>query len=230
MDIADQAYLFATVNLEQTKVNRSLAYDLFALAKTRSPQKTCHNIAVALDKDEQSPFHKRIKRLGVATPDRRGETLSQATIVAAILDLISADPKTDRDKLRKGEKLELAPSDELDRRPLRNLFIQNRDLEIVDLIRNYFQAVKERWPAAWDYGGRGRILNKTNGFRAAMRVFPKAYLFVAAPGDPVDVQSFKALFDRSKMKDHEFTTEEYVPGSSGAAKLARRWLEEMGIS
>ena len=48
-DISDQAYVFATVNLEQTKVNRSFTYYLFDLAKTHSPQRTCHNIAVALD-------------------------------------------------------------------------------------------------------------------------------------------------------------------------------------
>jgi DGQHR domain-containing protein len=31
-DIADQAHIFATVNLEQTKVHKSLVYDLFSLA------------------------------------------------------------------------------------------------------------------------------------------------------------------------------------------------------
>jgi DGQHR domain-containing protein len=37
-DIADQANIFSTVNLEQTKVSKSLVYDLFELAKSRSPQ------------------------------------------------------------------------------------------------------------------------------------------------------------------------------------------------
>lgn len=37
IDIADQAYIFSTVNLAQTKVNKSLVYDLFGLAKKRSP-------------------------------------------------------------------------------------------------------------------------------------------------------------------------------------------------
>jgi DGQHR domain-containing protein len=62
-DISDQAQIFATVNLEQTKVNKSLVYDLFELAHSRSPQKTCHNIAIALDRDDTSAFYKRIKRL-----------------------------------------------------------------------------------------------------------------------------------------------------------------------
>ena len=47
-DIADQASIFATVNLAQTKVNKSLVYDLFELSKSRSPEKTCHSVVVAL--------------------------------------------------------------------------------------------------------------------------------------------------------------------------------------
>src|SRR6185437_11036450 len=70
IDIADQAYIFATVNLEQTKVQKSLAFDLFELARTRSPIKTSHNVAVALDQVKESPFHNRIKWLGTAAPGR----------------------------------------------------------------------------------------------------------------------------------------------------------------
>ena len=45
MDISDQANVFSTINLAQTKVSRSLVYDLYAYAKARSPQKTCHDIS-----------------------------------------------------------------------------------------------------------------------------------------------------------------------------------------
>ena len=64
-DISQQANIFSTVNLAQTKVNKSLAYDLADLAKYRSPQKTCHMISVMLDSREDSPFYQRIKRLRV---------------------------------------------------------------------------------------------------------------------------------------------------------------------
>ena len=37
-DIADQASIFATVNLAQTKVNRSLVYDLMSYSKSREPR------------------------------------------------------------------------------------------------------------------------------------------------------------------------------------------------
>ena len=89
--------LFSIVNLAQTKVNRSLVYDLFSLARSRSPEKTCHEVVVALDKMDESPFHHRIKRLGVATEGRFGETLSQATVVKGILPYITNDPLADRD-------------------------------------------------------------------------------------------------------------------------------------
>jgi hypothetical protein len=38
-------------------------YDLTELAKTRSPHKTCHDVAVVLDNESSSPFYQRIKRL-----------------------------------------------------------------------------------------------------------------------------------------------------------------------
>ena len=97
IDEGTQASIFSIVNLAQTKVNRSLVYDLFSLAKDRSPERTCHEIAVALDSLPDSPFHNRIKRLGVATEGRFGETLSQATVVKGILPYITKDPMLDRD-------------------------------------------------------------------------------------------------------------------------------------
>ena len=60
-DIADQASIFATVNLAQTKVNRSLVYDLLSYSRARSPERTCHTVTVNLDRTEKSPFYRRIR-------------------------------------------------------------------------------------------------------------------------------------------------------------------------
>jgi DGQHR domain-containing protein len=168
-DISDQAHIFATVNLEQTKVNKSLVYDLFSLARTRSPQKSCHNIAVALDRDEKSAFYRRIKRLGFATEGRIFEPITQATFVEALMPYISSAPKKDRDLLLREESLQKVYGDELFKLPFRNLFIDKQDLLITEIISNYFDAVRTRWPDAWDESGRGMMLNRTNGFRALMR-------------------------------------------------------------
>src|SRR5690606_13459203 len=85
IDLPEQAKIFATVNLAQTKVNKSLVYDLEALARKRNPYKTCHHVAVALDSNEDSPLYQRIKRLGVATPGRAYEPLTQASFVEALV-------------------------------------------------------------------------------------------------------------------------------------------------
>jgi DGQHR domain-containing protein len=218
-DISDQAYIFSTVNLEQTKVSRSLVYDLFELARTRSPQKTCHNIAVALDRDENGPFYQRIKRLGFATSDRKFETLTQATFVESLMPLISAEPKNDRDLLLRGERLKKVRDGDARRLVFRNLFIDGKDTAIAKIVQNYFDAVRTRWRKAWDFRGEGGVLNKTNGFRALMRVLPRAYLYFGAPGDMVSTSKFSELFRRIEADDSFFAVETFKPGSSGEGDL-----------
>jgi DGQHR domain-containing protein len=223
-DISDQAYVFATVNLEQTKVNKSIAYDLFELARTRSPIKTCHNIAVALDRTEGSPFYRRIKRLGVATEGRQAETLTQSTFVNALVGYISDNPKQDRDDLIRGEKLKHVQGREAQRFCFRNLFIDEEDIKIGKIVEQYFVAVRERWPEAWDYNGPGIMLNRTNGFRALMKLFGKVYLSVASPGDFVSADRFLTLFRRVNANWDSFNVQNYRPGTSGEAEL-RRFLD-----
>jgi DGQHR domain-containing protein len=221
-DISDQAHIFATVNLEQTKVQKSLVYDLFSLARTRSPQKTCHNIAVALDRDKKGPLHSRIKRLGFATEGRLFEPITQATFVEALIPYLSAAPKRDRDDLLRNKPLEKFSGDQLFRMPLRNLFVAEKDLEITEIISNYFDAVRKKWPVAWDEHGRGMMLNRTNGFKALMRYFRLAYLAVAAPGEVPSMQKFyDRVFRPMELTDDDFTVENFVPGTGGEARLFR---------
>ena len=221
-DLADQAQIFATVNLEQTKVHKSLVYDLYELAHSRSPQKTCHNIAVALDGDSESPFYRRIKRLGLATEGRDFEPIAQATFVEALMAYISDNPRADRDKLLRGGALVRATAEELNHLPLRNMFIDGKDIEIARVLNNYFLAVRKKWGGAWDEKGRGFILNRTNGFRALMRVFRWAYLQVAAPGEVPSADKFYGhIFSAIRVEDHQLTTDNFPPGSSGEAKLYR---------
>ena len=170
-DIADQAHIFATVNLEQSKVNKSLAYDLYSLARSRSPQKTCHSIAVVLDQDDASPLYRRIKRLGITLEGKGFQPISQATFVESVMQYISDDPKGDRDRLLRHKKLERVGTNRLKRLPFRNFFVEERDVAIVEVLFNYFNSIKGRWPVAWSNLDRGNMLNRTNGFRAFMRAY-----------------------------------------------------------
>jgi DGQHR domain-containing protein len=230
IDIAQQAQIFSTVNLEQTKVNKSLAYDLFALSSSRSPQKTCHNVVVALDQDATSPFYHRIKRLGTATSGRIGETLTQATFVEALLKLISADPRLDRDILLRNRPISPATEQELAILPLRNLFVSNQDLSIAKIMWNYFEAVRTRWPTAWASSDRGYILNRTNGFRALMRMFRPIYLTLGRPGDIVDHTRYETLFQGTAITDEDFHISNFLPGSSGEAALVQRFTSELALA
>lgn len=223
-DVSEQANIFATVNLAQTKVNKSLVYDLTELAKTRSPFKTCHNVAVALDIEKQSPLHQRIKRLGTSTPGRKNEPLTQASFVESLIKFISATPEIDRNKLLDGKKLEPANEKELLKVPFRNLFIQDKELDIAEIIFNYFSAVRRKWPNAWDATDQtGNLLPRSNAFKALMQflkddIYLKA---VGAPGEIPTIEKFYSFFEEIEFKDDTFTTKEFSPGSGGQSAFIK---------
>ena len=218
-DIADQAHIFATVNLEQNKVNKSLAYDLYSLATSRSPQKTCHSIAVVLGRDETSPLHHRIKRLGVATEGRGFQPLSQATFVESVMQYISDDAKADRDSLLRGKRLKAAVGEDLTRLPFRNFFVEKRDVEVVDVLFNYFNSIKTRWPDAWNNTDRGNMLNRTNGFRAFMRLYSHLCVISKTRSGAVPKAFMKEFMHKVRLEDKDFNTENFKPGTSGESEL-----------
>lgn len=225
-DIADQAQIFARVNLTQTKVNPSLAYDLFALAETRSPQKVAHEITVKLDREKEGPFERRIKRLGIATPGRTGEMLAQATIVKGILQHISAQPDKDRDQLLRGLDLVEPTQAEADRHIFRPWFVKGNDAAIHDTVSDYFEAVRERWPEAWNATGQGYILPRTNGYLALMRFLRDATLYWGTPGQRIERSKFLNLLKRVQLKDDDLTTANFEPGTGGEARLYRALKEQ----
>ena len=59
----EKAYVFSTINSNQVTVPKSLIYDLYDISEKRSPFKTCHEIARALNSNEDSPFHNKLKML-----------------------------------------------------------------------------------------------------------------------------------------------------------------------
>jgi len=224
MDIEDQAMVFATINLSQTKVNKSLVYDLYEFTSSRSPQKTSHNIARLLNSKEGSPFYGRIKILGSAT--KPFQTLTQAAFVEAMLIWhISGSiqrASEDRELLKRKRRPARATSKEANKLVFRNMFLDERDAEIVSVLWNYFAAVQIRWPVAWDGAEMsGNILPRTNGFRALMRLLPLVYQQIGTPNDVPSMEEFLEIFNRIRMKANDFSTLKYPPGTSGEAGLYR---------
>jgi hypothetical protein len=128
----------------------------------------------------ESPFQNRIKRLGVATEGRFGETLSQATVVKGILPYITNDPLADRDRGKRFGFWDQSLTRDFRKRIFYPFFSGNEDVKILDNLLNYFNAVRERWPEAWIRTGAGNIINRTNGFNGFIRFLRPAYLFVPA--------------------------------------------------
>lgn len=220
MDVEDQAMVFATINLTQTKVNKSLVYDLFDFAVARSPQKTAHNIAKLLNSHVNSPLVGRIKILGRAT-GKRYEYLTQASFVERLMVYMSKDPQQDRDDMKRGKKvLRATPAAETqDFLIFRNMFLDTRDEDIALVLWNYFGAVAHRWAAAWNSVEVGFILNRTTGFAGLMRFLPVAYLKIAKPGQVPKKDEFEPMFAAIDIADDQFTRDIFIPGSGGEKRL-----------
>jgi len=234
MDIEDQAIVFATINKEQKNVSNSLVQDLFAFAKSRSPQKTAHNIARALSQKSDSPFYRKIKILGTANR-KETETITQDTFAKNIIKYISSDAQSDRDFYKRNKdnpskKPDLIEGKELQRLFLRNMFILDvNDIKIAQLIYNYFYVVDQKWPNAWRNQTPNIILNRTTGFVALMRFFKDAYLSFGRIGEVITKEEFKTIFDRIELKEEDFNKERYVPGSSGLGELYKDLLHQSGL-
>jgi DGQHR domain-containing protein len=231
MDIENQAMVFGTINLAQTKVNKSLVYDLFDLTKTRSPQKISHNIAIFLNTTKGSPFYGRIKRLGVAS--EKNQTLTQAAIVESLLKYISGDTLAsmkDRDLLLRGKKLDRAVGKDSTNLILRDYFIDKKDVEITRSIWNYFIAVSNKWPNAWkDIDLAGNILPRTNGYRALMRLFKPVFLYLEGNIKVPSIDDYLGVINSIRVKDSDFTTDKYKPGTSGESKLFKDLISGITI-
>lgn len=223
MDIEDQAMVFATINLKQTKVTKSLAYDLYDFAQSRSPQKTCHNIAKLMNSKSGSPLERRIKILGKST-GIESELITQATFVDRVMRLISRDPMLDKDLLKRGTgKLKRAEGDELKSLVFRNMFIDGADASIAKSLWNYFMAVKQTWPEAWSNYEKGMILARTTGFAALLKVLPFVLEKVSGIGRIPEVAEYKSYFDKVDIQNNDFTSDNFKPGSSGEAELLKRF-------
>jgi len=217
MELEDQALVFATINVTQTKVNKSLVIDLFDFAKYRSPQKTCHNIARALNEKNDSPFYKKIKILGTAE-DIEKETITQSTFVEGIIKYITSDRMKDRDFIKRGKPIKVNRRNKK-RLFLRELFIDEKDIIIGRLIKNYFNAVQKRWPSAWRNVTKELILNRSTGYIALMRLFPIICEELSFSNNEISVDGFYEMFRKIKIIEDDFNRNNYLPGSSGQSKL-----------
>lgn len=165
----DNAYVFSIINSKQTKVNPSHIVDLLSLSDERSPQKTAHEVAKALNTMPKSPFYNRLRMLGYNAPGQENATLSQGTFAAQLITLISKNPDDDARRIKRKE--DLIPDITL---PLRDYFIAKQDEIILKLMFNCFNAVRTVFPDEYN-DSKKFVLWKTTGFSAIIKSFPELY-------------------------------------------------------
>ncbi|MBB3230123.1 DGQHR domain-containing protein [Halomonas stenophila] len=239
-DIADQAEIFSRANLAQTKVNKSLMYDLLDYAKEKSPYKVAHDIVVALNNDafeeggdrKEGPFYHRIKRLGKRTPGVSGETLAQATVVNGLLRHLPKNQEKERSKSILGFGGRKEPRESWKNRIFVDYYRDEDFVSILLIVSNYFEAVRDKWPGAWDSHEQGMILSRTTGYNALIRFLRDAYLYIVDAPRVVKKSEFSEIFSRIDILDRDLNSENYLPGSSGSGLLYRQLLEKglKGIS
>lgn len=228
-DLHTQAQVFTMVNQSQTKVNKSLVYDLESLALARSPYRTAHQIAVLLNNKDISPFYRRIKRLGVKTKGVNGELLTQAAFVENLIKLISKKASLDRDILLGKKKNFLGLKDkslpdsklsDYKRLVFRKSFIDEDDAAIAANVMNFFNAVKERWPHAWSKNNKSSVLNKTVGLIALFRLLRDIFnnlidVGEASFGDVIAQGVYLKTLSTIELDDYFFENIDAVSKSSG---------------
>ncbi|ADV84147.1 DGQHR domain-containing protein [Terriglobus saanensis] len=231
MDPEDQAAIFSTINLKQVPVSKSITYELFEYARSRSPQKTCHQIARRLNQSSGSPFKDKIMILGVAH-DKDKETLTQAAFIKPLEKLIVPEKQAmaDRDALKRGRHIPKPTEVEVRTKRLvfRSWFLDDQDSKIAQTIVNYFAAVEAVWPKAWGVKTPGLVLNRTTGYNALMRVLP-LLLFKLGIDEVHSIEDFASFLSLVTLTDDDFNPNIFKPGSSGEAILYQRLLSNMKI-
>ncbi len=177
-----QAALFATINYNQKPVSKSATYQLFGYnlddepPESWSPDKLAVFLTRKLNVDEQSPLKDRIQ---VAAQDDRvldqlaksrakEWSVSTATMVEAIMRLISTKPKDDRDLLHRhpigaGRHRSVLPgAAAMPNAPLRGLYIEVRDIVIYGIVLNFLRASSSVF---WEHATPG-FIRKTVGIQA----------------------------------------------------------------
>lgn len=224
LDVAEKAYIFSIINSKQTPVSKSLIYDLFGLAKVRSPYSVCHEVARAMNTDFKGPFFRGIKMLGRRQDPQ--EMLTQGSFVKYLLRLITSKPDADAIALKSNEVLV-----ERDR-PFNAFFRNGRDELILKAMTNYFNAVKETFPEQWDAAsyvdnngrpikGKTPVFRRTVGYEALMKALEAIWPIVR---DDASMESsiFLGLVQQFKenVVDLDISTSTFGSSSADAGKLS----------
>lgn len=221
---SQKAYVFSIINSKQTRVNMSLIYDLFALSYKRSPYKTCHETARALNKDVESPFFNRLKMLGKKEQNQNLASLSQGTFIKYLLELITKNPDEDTRKLKNNEPLQANEN-----LVLRQYFIDEQDAVIYKIILNLYNGVKDVFEEEWN-NPNVYIISKPIGFGAIIKAYPAIHK-LGVDQNKLTRDFFKTIFSEFKnfliYKEIKLTSEHFGSNEQARTKLSKLIIQSL---
>ena len=234
-----QAFLFATINGNQKKVDPSLSVEQFGFNVSEEPKKswTPEKLSVFITRKLNfssklnSPFFNKIKVAPIHNFDIKIENtswfISTATVVQGLLSLISSNPKRDRvemgqEHIFKGRSRSLLNSIK-DTSPLRKYFLEEKDDEIIDLVISYFEVVKTM---LWDNASPNSYILKTIGIQA---LFDFLKVILQKEDNLKDVNFEKYIFPISKI---DFSDNYFQASGVGKSRIRRvlYYLNDIEIS
>jgi DNA phosphorothioation-associated DGQHR protein 1 len=232
------AYVFATINFNQKKVDRSLAYELFGFDVDErptglwSPETLAVYLTRLLNTESSSPLYRSVFPAADSDAIFSGQSdgdglvrVSMATVVDGILRLISKNPQDDRNVVRRPENKEhgrrsLLPVKAL---PLRDAYLAGNDRAIFDLLCNYFSAVREM---VWRPSGKGSYLRKTVGVQALFDVLRALLLSRPVTAANYSVTSLEQLLAPCAQLDPN--GEKYQASGIGRSEIRRELIQAIG--
>ncbi|MEZ8881642.1 DGQHR domain-containing protein [Vibrio lentus] len=144
-----QAEIFSTINFNQRKVDKSLAYQLFGVSLDESKRDTWSPDMLAIYfcrkfNTNFEPFENRINYRLKSQEVNKSWNFSTSSFVDGFVKLISKKPKLDRYEIF-NDVVEDKPSrkrlDDIEDCPLRKYYISGDDLAIEQVLNHYFSSV-----------------------------------------------------------------------------------------
>lgn len=223
-----QAFIFATINFNQKKVDKSLAYQLFGYQLDDSAREfwSPDIVAVKLSREfnlaKGGPFENKIVLIKRAKSDSTKEngdgdeaspskdsddiswTISSACFISGVVSLLTGNAKDDRYTLGKKSVFGHRTRSDLrgnDNYPLRKFYLDKNDLAIKMVIERYFSAIKK---TLWKNRSSDSIVFRTIGITAQFD-FLKELLVSEKVALEKDLEFESILFNFSNITfDSEF--------------------------
>jgi len=208
-----QAFLFATINGNQKKVDKSLALEQFGFNVSDEPEKswTPEKLAVFFTRKlnfKESPLSGHIKIAPKISPELQLEifgvekewTVSTATVVEGILNLITSNAKRDRVEMAQeniwGKRTrKMVEHFKNDNSPLRSYYLKEEDDLIYGIIINYLNSVRE---ILWGNFDIHSYIFKTVGIQALFDIL-KMILISEKSTKPLEIDFEKYLLKTSSI-------------------------------